>query len=93
MRAIWNDTVLATSDDTVVVEGNHYFPLDAVATDHLRLSDHTSACPWKGEAGYFDVVADGEVNENAAWIYRDPKEAATEIANRVAFWRGVEVTE
>ena len=91
MRALWNDAVLA-SGDTVTIEGNHYFPMEAVSQDHLRPSDHTTTCPWKGEAGYFDVVVDGEVNPNAAWIYRDPKPAAAEIAGHVAFWKGVRVT-
>ncbi len=92
MRALWKDTVLANGP-TVTVEGNEYFPMDAVSQEHLRPSDHTTACPWKGEAGYFDVVVDGEVNPNAAWIYRDPKPAASEIAGHVAFWKGVEVTD
>ena len=92
MQAVWNDTVLA-SGDTVVVEGNHYFPMSAVRQDHLRPSDHATTCPWKGEAGYFDVVVGDETNANAAWIYRDPKPAASEIAGHVAFWKGVRVTE
>ena len=90
-RAIWNDTVLAKSDDTVVVENNHYFPMDSLDRDKFRSSDHRSTCPWKGEAAYFDVVVDGEVNPAAAWYYPDPKLAAAEIAGRVAFWKGVRV--
>lgn len=90
-RAIWNDTVLAESDDTVVVEGNHYFPLASLDRDKFRPSDHHTTCPWKGEASYFDVVADGDVNPNAAWYYPTPKDAAAEITGRVAFWRGVRV--
>lgn len=93
MKAIWNEAVLAESDDTVVVEGNHYFPLDALNDDFFEDSDTTSVCPWKGEAGYFHVVVDGERNEDAAWIYRDPKPEAEEIRERVAFWKGVEVVE
>ena len=93
MRALWNGSVIAESDDTVVVEGNHYFPLAAVASEHLRPSEHTSVCPWKGEAGYFDVVVDGDVNANAAWIYRQPSDRAREIQDHVAFWKGVEVVE
>ncbi|MEM0961375.1 MAG: DUF427 domain-containing protein [Bacteroidota bacterium] len=93
MKATWNGSVIAESDDTVVVEGNHYFPPDALNRDHLEDSDHTTVCPWKGTAGYFDVVVDGERNPNAAWIYRDPKDAASQIRDHVAFWRGVEVTE
>ena len=93
MKAVWNDAVLAESDDTVVVEGNHYFPPDALRREHLEPSSHRTTCPWKGEAGYFDVVAGGERNENAAWVYREPKEAASEIKDHVAFWKGVQVTE
>ena len=92
MRAIWKGSVLAESNDTVVVEGNHYFPADALSQEHFRASDHQSVCPWKGTASYYDVIVDGEVNANAAWYYPAPKEAAREIKGRVAFWRGVEVT-
>ena len=93
MKAIWNDTVLAESDDTVVVEGNHYFPPDSLHREYFRASDHRTACPWKGKASYYTIVADGETNENAAWVYPEPKEAASQIKDHVAFWRGVEVTE
>jgi uncharacterized protein (DUF427 family) len=93
MKAIWNGTVLAVSDDTVVVEGNHYFPPDALRREHFRESDHHTTCPWKGEASYYTVAVDGETNENAAWYYPEPKEAAAQIKDHVAFWRGVEVTE
>ena len=93
MKAIWNDTVLAESDETTVVEGNHYFPPDAVRSDYFRETDHRTTCPWKGEAHYYTVEVDGEKNENAAWFYPDPKEAATRIKDYVAFWKGVEVTE
>lgn len=92
MKATWNGAVIAESDETVVVEGNHYFPPEALNRDRLRASDHTTACPWKGTAGYFDVVVDGNVNANAAWIYREPKDAAAEIRDHVAFWKGVEVS-
>lgn len=91
MKATWKDTVIAESDDTVVVEGNHYFPPESLNPDALRESDHTSVCPWKGTAGYFDVVSGDDVNRNAAWIYREPKAAASEIKGHVAFWKGVEV--
>jgi uncharacterized protein (DUF427 family) len=87
MRAIWKDTVLAQSDDTVVVEGNHYFPTDSLRREHLRESDRHTACPWKGTASYYDVV----VNAGAAWYYPEPKDAAKQIKDHVAFWRGVEV--
>jgi uncharacterized protein (DUF427 family) len=92
MRAIWRGAVLAESDDTVVVEGNHYFPADALSREHFRATDHQSICPWKGTASYYDVIVDDEVNANAAWYYPTPKEAAPDIKDRVAFWRGVEVT-
>lgn len=91
MQAIWKDTVLAQSDDTVVVEGNHYFPENALRSECFRATDHHSVCPWKGTASYYDVIVGDEVNGNAAWYYPAPKEAASEIKGRVAFWRGVEV--
>jgi uncharacterized protein (DUF427 family) len=91
MRAIWKNTVLAESDNTVVVEGNHYFPAESLQRDHFRASDHHSVCPWKGTASYYDVVVGDEVNANAAWYYPQPKDAAKQISGRVAFWRGVDV--
>ena len=91
MRAVWRDTVLAESDDTVVVEGNHYFPADSIRREHFRPSDTHTTCPWKGEASYYDVIAGGEVNKDAAWYYPRPKEAAREIEGRVAFWKGVRI--
>ena len=93
MKAIWNDAVIAESDDTIVVEGNHYFPPDALNGDHFEESSHTTTCPWKGKASYYTVVVDGDRNENAAWTYPDPKDAASEIKDYVAFWNGVDVTE
>jgi uncharacterized protein (DUF427 family) len=90
--ATWNDTVIATSDDTVVVEGNHYFPLDAV-TAELIASNTQSVCPWKGTASYYSVKVGGDVNPDAAWYYPTPKDAAAEIKDRVAFWHGVVVTD
>ena len=92
MKAIWNGHVIAESDDTVVVEGNHYFPRDAVDPAVLVESSHSSVCPWKGTASYFSLEVGGETNENAAWYYAEPKDAAKEIEGRVAFWKGVEVT-
>ena len=92
MKAIWNGQLIAESEDTVVVEGNHYFPLDAVKSDVLQPSSHTSVCPWKGTASYYDIVVDGKTNKDAAWYYAEPKDAAGEIKGRVAFWRGVEIT-
>jgi uncharacterized protein (DUF427 family) len=93
VRATWNGTVLAESDDTVVVEGNHYFPPDAVRREHVEPSSEHSTCPWKGEASYYDVVVDGDRNPGAAWYYPEPKPAAAEIAGHVAFWRGVDVEQ
>lgn len=92
MKAIWNGTVLAESDDTVVVEGNHYFPLESLQREHFRDSDLHSVCPWKGTASYYDVVVGDAVNAGAAWYYPTPKPAAQEITGRVAFWKGVQVT-
>jgi uncharacterized protein (DUF427 family) len=91
MRAIWNEKIIAESDDTIVVEGNHYFPEDAVDEQYLRDSDHTSVCGWKGTAHYYTLSVDGKTNNNAAWYYPEPKAAASEIAGRIAFWKGVEV--
>jgi uncharacterized protein (DUF427 family) len=91
MRAIWRDTVLAESDDTVVVEGNHYFPAGSIRRDHFRPSETRTTCPWKGEASYYDIVAGGEANRDAAWYYPQAKEAARNIEGRVAFWKGVKV--
>lgn len=93
MRAIWKDTVLARSDDTVVVEGNHYFPADALNQEYFRPSDHHSVCPWKGTASYYDVVVGDEVNAQSAWYYPQRKEAAAQIAGRVAFWRGIQIVD
>ena len=93
MRAIWNGKIIAQSDDTVVVEGNHYFPRDAITEQYFEASDHHTVCGWKGVASYWSIVVDGKRNENAAWYYPDPKPAAERIAGRVAFWRGVEVRD
>jgi uncharacterized protein (DUF427 family) len=91
IKATWSGAVIAESDRTVVVEGNHYFPAEAVRQEHLRPSATHSVCPWKGEASYYDVVVGDQVNPDAAWYYPHPKEAAREIAGRVAFWKGVRV--
>lgn len=93
MKATWNGKVIAESDDTIVVENNHYFPKDAVDPAVLVESSHTSVCPWKGTANYYSIDVDGDVNENAAWYYAEPKAAANEIKGRVAFWKGVQVSE
>ncbi|HEV7778461.1 MAG TPA: DUF427 domain-containing protein [Luteibacter sp.] len=91
MRALWKGSVLAESDDTVVVEGNHYFPERSLRREHFRANDHHSVCPWKGRASYYDVVVGDEVNPNAAWYYPTPSAAASNIEGRVAFWHGVDV--
>jgi uncharacterized protein (DUF427 family) len=91
MKATWNGATLAESDDTVVVEGNHYFPKESINRENFRESAKHTTCPWKGEASYFDVVVGEEVNKDAAWYYPEPKDAAKEITGRVAFWRGVRV--
>jgi len=90
-KATWKGVVLAESDDTVVVEGNHYFPMSSLNQQYFTQSSATSSCPWKGSASYFDVSVDGNVNPGAAWVYHDPKAAAADIKDRVAFWRGVKV--
>ena len=90
-RATWRGAVLAESDDTVVVEGNHHFPPASIDRAHFRESSKRSTCPWKGVASYYAVVVDGEVNRDAAWYYPSPKSAAAQIRDRVAFWRGVVV--
>lgn len=93
MRAVWNGEVIAESDDTVVVEGNHYFPLESVRQELLRASSTTSVCPWKGTASYYTLEVDGRENRDAVWTYATPKDAAAQIAGRVAFWKGVDVVE
>ena len=93
MKASWKNTTIADSDDTVVVEGNHYFAPESVKQEFLQPSSKHTTCPWKGEASYYDVVVNGEVNSDAAWYYPDPKPAAAEIKDRIAFWRGVTVEE
>jgi uncharacterized protein (DUF427 family) len=92
VTARWNGTVIAESDKTVVVEGNHYFPPEAVKTQYLKSSDTISRCPWKGVANYYTLVVDGKMNEDAAWFYAYPSDAASAIKGHVAFWKGVEVT-
>ncbi len=93
MKAIWKGEIIAESESTVVIEGNHYFPPDSVAKKHLKPSLTTTVCPWKGTAHYYSVVVGGEENRDAAWYYPDPKEAAAEIKDHIAFWRGVDVLE
>ncbi len=93
MKASWNDQILAESDDTVVVEGNHYFSLESINEEFFEASDHQSDCPWKGTARYYDIVVNGERNKNAAWFYPETKDAANNIKGRIAFWHGVDVSE
>jgi uncharacterized protein (DUF427 family) len=91
MKAIWNNTVIAESDDTVVVERNHYFPLPSVNARYLIPSNTTTVCSWKGTANYYTLSVNGQTNPDAVWYYADPKDAAKQIRGRVAFWKGVEV--
>ncbi len=92
-KAIWNNQILAESDDTLIVEGNHYFPAESLRNEFFRQSPFRSRCPWKGEAAYYHIEAGGKRNENAAWYYPDPKDMAKMIKGRVAFWRGVEIVD
>ena len=92
IKAMWKGVVIAESEDTVVVEGNHYFPLSSVKAELLKDSPTTTVCGWKGTANYYSLVVDGQENKDAVWTYHSPKEAASEIKDRVAFWRGVSVT-
>ncbi|MBS3955369.1 MAG: DUF427 domain-containing protein [Methylomicrobium sp.] len=93
MKAIWKKVIIAESDETVMVEGNHYFPADSVKTQYLKESSTHTFCSWKGKASYYDIVVDDEINRDAAWFYPDPKPEALTIKNHVAFWRGVEVRQ
>ncbi len=90
-KAVWEGTVLAESDDIVVVEGNKYFPPDALHWTFFKPSAQTTVCPWKGTASYYDIEVNGKKNSAAAWYYKEPKPAASQIRGRVAFWRGVQV--
>lgn len=92
MKAVWNGKIVAQSDDTVIVEGNHYFPLAAVDRSCLTDSSTTTVCGWKGTANYYSLTVDGKTNPDAVWYYAEPKPAAAQIEGRVAFWRGVQVT-
>ena len=92
MKAEWNGTVIAESDETIVVEGNHYFPPDAIKSEYFESSPSKSTCYWKGLASYYNVVVDGELNRNAAWYYLSPSLAAKNIEGYIAFWHGVQVT-
>lgn len=91
VQAIWNGVILAESDKTVIVEGNHYFPPEAINTEYFSENSKTTTCPWKGLASYYDLSVDGSTNESAAWVYPQPKDAAKQIKDHVAFWNGVQV--
>ena len=93
MKAIWNGKVIAESNETVVIEGNHYFPKDSIKTEYFKESETHTVCPWKGTASYYTVDVDGTQNTDAAWYYPEASDLAKKIENYVAFWRGVEVTE
>lgn len=90
-KATWNGATIAESEDTVVVEGNHYFPRQSVSAEFLRDSGTHTTCPWKGVASYYSLAVDGSENKDAAWYYPDPKPAAAEVKDRIAFWKGVKV--
>ena len=92
MKALWNGKLIAESNDTVVVEGNHYFPEDSLKREYVAFSNHRSSCPWKGQAHYYSLLVDGEMNPDAVWFYPEPFEAAATVKGRVAFWKGVEVS-
>jgi uncharacterized protein (DUF427 family) len=92
VKAVWNDFVLADSNDTIVVDGNHYFPAESLAKTALKPSATTTVCSWKGVAHYYSIIAGDRENTDAAWYYPDPKPAAAEIKGRVAFWKGVKIS-
>ncbi|SMD45391.1 Uncharacterized conserved protein, DUF427 family [Aquiflexum balticum DSM 16537] len=91
MKAIWNNTVIAESEKTIQIEGNHYFPADTIKKEYFKPSDTHTTCPWKGVASYYSIVVNGETNKDAAWYYPEAKPAAREIQDHVAFWKGVKV--
>jgi uncharacterized protein (DUF427 family) len=91
MKAIWNDTVIAESDDTVIVEGNHYFPADSIKEEYFQKTDLVSFCGWKGMANYYSVTINGKTNKDCAWYYAEPNDAAKKIKRMVAFWNGVKI--
>jgi len=93
MKAIWNDQIIAESDDIVEVEGNSYFPIESLKKEFLRESDTQTVCPWKGTASYYSLKVEGNENQDAAWYYADPSPKAESIRGRVAFWKGVQILE
>ncbi len=92
MKAVWNNVIIAESDDTIVVEGNHYFPSDSVKKEYLRESDFSTMCGWKGMANYYTVSVDGKENKDSAWYYAEPNDAAKKIKGRIAFWNGIKIS-
>ena len=92
MKAIWNGTILAESENTAVVDGNHYFPAESINCEYFKDSQTNTVCGWKGAASYYDIEVDGKTNKDAAWFYGSPKDAANEIAGHIAFWKGVQVS-
>ncbi len=92
MKAVWNNTVIAESDDTVLVEGNHYFPESSLRREYISFSNHKTTCGWKGQASYYSLNVNGDVNSDAVWYYADPKPEAANIKGYVAFWKGVKVS-
>ncbi len=93
MKAIWNGQLLAESSDTILVEGNHYFPINAINSEYFKPSDYRTTCIWKGKASYYSIEVDGHINPDSAWFYPEPKKRAANIKDRVAFWKGIEVLE
>ncbi|WP_283642132.1 DUF427 domain-containing protein [Croceibacter atlanticus] len=93
MKAIWNNTVIAESNSTIIIENNHYFPPSSVNSAFLKPSETTTVCPWKGEASYYTIKVNEDINKNAAWYYPNPKEKASDIKDYIAFWKGVSITE
>ena len=93
MKASWNNNIIADSGDTIIIERNHYFPPDSVNTEFLVESITTTVCPWKGDASYFDIVIEDDVNKDAAWYYPEPKKEVKEIKGYIAFWRGVKISQ
>ncbi|MCJ8210433.1 DUF427 domain-containing protein [Mucilaginibacter sp. RS28] len=93
MKAIWNNEIIAESNDTIVVENNHYFPADSIKQEYFKPTDSHTSCVWKGRASYYTVEVNGKENLDAAWYYPEPKPAAEQIKGRIAFWKGVQVTE
>lgn len=91
MKAVWNNTVIAESDSTIVIEGNHYFPPESIKKEFFDESRTNTRCGWKGTASYYSIKIDGELNKDCAWYYPEPSEAATKIKGYIAFWKGVEV--